>query len=119
MYPYHLADFMVSQLKVLPFQYYVDMLHQIMTAEKSYDVLPNFTAADVHRLMGIGRNQFIDIMNQVRSKRWAWKFKKGIVREYLPTQCLGDVEIDYWWLVNYNAHMSQQDFVRVYNVRFD
>jgi hypothetical protein len=36
--------------------------------EKSYDTIPNFTAADGVRLLGIGRNQFIDIMNQCRQK---------------------------------------------------
>lgn len=44
------------------------MLCDIMKAEKSYDILPNFTAADVMRMLGIGRNQYIDIMNKVRSK---------------------------------------------------
>ena len=32
----------------------------------SYDALPNFTAADCLRLLGIGRNQYIDLMNQCR-----------------------------------------------------
>lgn len=37
----------------------------MINAEKSYDSLPNFTAADAMRLLGIGRNQYIDLMNQV------------------------------------------------------
>lgn len=40
----------------------------VTLVEKSYDILPNFTAADVNRFLGIGRNQYIDIMNKVRSK---------------------------------------------------
>jgi hypothetical protein len=36
--------------------------------EKSYDVLPNFTAADIVRVMGIGRNQYLNLMNSVKSK---------------------------------------------------
>lgn len=37
-------------------------------AEQPYDSIPNFTAADALRLTGIGRNEFIDIMNKCRSK---------------------------------------------------
>jgi hypothetical protein len=37
-------------------------------AEQPYDSIPNFTAADALRLTGVGRNEFIDIMNRCRSK---------------------------------------------------
>ena len=40
-------------------------LQEMINSEKSYDSLPNFTAADAMRLLGIGRNQYIDLMNQV------------------------------------------------------
>jgi FAM91 N-terminus len=46
LYPYHLSDVVVQGLRVTPFQYYLAMLESIMEAEKSYDSLPNFTAAD-------------------------------------------------------------------------
>lgn len=46
MYPYHLSDVVVKGLRVTPFQYYISILTDIMSAEKSYDSLPNFTAAD-------------------------------------------------------------------------
>ena len=36
--------------------------------DKSYDILPNFTAADACRLLGIGRNQYINIMNETKIK---------------------------------------------------
>lgn len=49
-------------------QYYQEMLFEIMKNEKSYDILPNFTAVDVNIQMGIGRNQYIDLMNKARSK---------------------------------------------------
>ncbi|KAL0361776.1 UNVERIFIED_CONTAM: protein FAM91A1 [Sesamum radiatum] len=38
-------------------------------AEQPYDSIPNFSAADALRLTGIGRNEFIDIMNKCRSKK--------------------------------------------------
>ncbi|KAG7166866.1 FAM91A1-like [Homarus americanus] len=55
MYPYHLSDVVVKGLRVTPFQYYISILTDIMTAEKSYDSLPNFTAADcfvMNRVLG-------------------------------------------------------------------
>lgn len=46
---------------------YLSHLFPIMT-EQPYDSIPNFSAADAFRLTGIGRNEFIDIMNKCRSK---------------------------------------------------
>ena len=46
LYPYHLSEFMIQGLRVTPFAYYHGMMKDIMAAEKSYDSLPNFTAAD-------------------------------------------------------------------------
>ena len=48
-----------------------------MAAEKPYDTIPNFTAADALRLTGIGRNEFLDIMNKCRAKVWNSKFTEG------------------------------------------
>ncbi|XP_076066785.1 protein FAM91A1 isoform X2 [Oratosquilla oratoria] len=96
MYPYHLSDVVVKGLRVTPFQYYISILTDIMTAEKSYDSLPNFTAADCLRLLGIGRNQYIDLMNQCRSSRKL--FRKKNVRDLLPAvPC--EITVDPWWTV--------------------
>lgn len=46
LYPYHLSDIVVKGLRVTPFVYYINMMSDIMSQEKSYDSLPNFTAAD-------------------------------------------------------------------------
>ena len=46
LFPYHLSDIIVKGLRVTPFVYYTNMMSDIMTQEKSYDSLPNFTAAD-------------------------------------------------------------------------
>lgn len=46
LYPYHLSDIVVKGLRVTPFVYYINMMSDIMSHEKSYDSLPNFTAAD-------------------------------------------------------------------------
>ena len=43
------------------------MMTNVIQSEKSYDTIPNFTAFDCVRLLGIGRNQYIEIMNKYRS----------------------------------------------------
>jgi hypothetical protein len=113
-FPYHFSHVIVNELGILPFHYYTDMLFNIMKNEKSYDILPNFTAADVNRLMGIGRNQYIDIMNKVRSKKWTWRFNKSTVKEHLPSNPIKTLTIDYWWIVE-PYPIPQQEFVKVYN----
>lgn len=57
------------------------VLQDMIVAEKSYDSLPNFTAADAMRLLGIGRNQYIELMNQVGRLLFLPSFDK--VRERL------------------------------------
>jgi len=46
LFPYHLSDVIVKGLRITPFSYYCSMMESIMASEKSYDSLPNFTAAD-------------------------------------------------------------------------
>lgn len=46
MYPYHLADTLIRGLRVTAFGYYTQMLRMLIRSERSYDTLPNFTAAD-------------------------------------------------------------------------
>ncbi|KAK3090617.1 hypothetical protein FSP39_013167 [Pinctada imbricata] len=98
MYPYHLSDVIVKGLRVTPFTYYINMMSDIMNQEKSYDSLPNFTAADCLRLLGIGRNQYIDLMNQCRSSKKF--FRRKPPKDLLPTQPVEGVIIDPWWSVN-------------------
>ncbi|KAL5220798.1 hypothetical protein ABZP36_025511 [Zizania latifolia] len=103
LYPYHLADYICRVLRVSPFRYYCDILFEAMKNEQPYDSIPNFTAADALRLTGVGRNEFIDIMNKCRSKKLMWKLNKSIAKELLPTQPV-DFPIDPWWgvcLVNF------------------
>jgi hypothetical protein len=41
-----LADVIVKGLRITPFGYYIEMMKDVMSKEKSYDSLPNFAAAD-------------------------------------------------------------------------
>lgn len=68
-----------------------------MNAEKSYDALPNFAAADAMRLLGIGRNQYIELMNQNRCNRKLFRRNRSL-RELLPAKPV-TVLIEPWWLL--------------------
>ncbi|RAL45653.1 unnamed protein product [Cuscuta campestris] len=103
LFPYHLAEYICRVMRVSPFRYYCDMIFEVMKNEQPYDSIPNFSAADALRLTGIGRNEFIDIMNKCRSKKIMWKLNKSIAKEQLPTQP-ADFLIEPWWgvcLVNF------------------
>ncbi|KAK8528218.1 hypothetical protein V6N12_074753 [Hibiscus sabdariffa] len=68
LFPYYLAEYVCRVMRVSPFRYYCDMIFDLMRNEQPYDSIPNFSAADALRLTGIGRNEFIDIMNKCKSK---------------------------------------------------
>lgn len=116
LFPYHLADMVVKGLRITPFNYYISVVERLMQAEKSYDTLPNFTAADCKqpqtdrismqcfiklflglRLLGIGRNEYIDLINQSRSNK-ARLFGKKNVRVLLP-QVPVNIHMEPWWRV--------------------
>ncbi|XP_061338227.1 uncharacterized protein LOC133285082 [Gastrolobium bilobum] len=98
LFPYHLSEYVCRVMRVSPFRYYCDMIFEVMKNEQPYDSIPNFSAADALRLTGIGRNEFIDIMNKCRSKKIMWKLNKSIAKELLPTQPV-DFPIEPWWRV--------------------
>nr|CDQ02908.1 Bm3808, isoform b [Brugia malayi] len=97
LYPYHLSNIVVRELRMTPFSYYINVIANLMNAEKSYDSLPNFTAADAMRLLGIGRNQYIELMNQNRCNRKIFRKSKSL-RELLPEKPVA-INIEPWWLV--------------------
>lgn len=55
-----------------------------MNSEKTYDSLPSFTAAACLRLLGIGRNQYIDLMNPCRSSTFF--FTRKTAHDLLPVK---------------------------------
>ncbi|KAF0309276.1 Protein FAM91A1 [Amphibalanus amphitrite] len=106
LYPYHLADIVVKGLRLSPFEYCTSVVQLIMEQERSYDSLPNFTAADCLRLLGIGRNQYIDLMNQCRSGlKQRIAFRKKSVRPLLPAKPV-PVFIDPSWRVDVGLVME-------------
>lgn len=97
LYPYHLSDVMVKGLRVTPFIFYSKMMESIMEQERSYDSLPNFTAADCLRLLGIGRNQYIDMMNQSRNRRF---FRRRPASVLLPVKPVKLSILEPYWLLH-------------------
>ena len=51
------------------------------------------------RSVGIGRNEYISIMNRCKAKKLLWRVNKAIVKEMLPTEPV-DIEMQPWWIVN-------------------
>jgi hypothetical protein len=56
-------------------------------------------AADIVRLVGIGRNEYIATMNKCKAKKLLWRMNKSIVREHLPSEQL-DTEKQPWWIAH-------------------
>ncbi|CAN6342362.1 unnamed protein product [Urochloa humidicola] len=111
LYPYHLADFMCRVMRISPFRYYCDILFEAMKNEQPYDSIPNFSAADALRITGVGRNEFIDIMNKCRSKKIMWKLNKSIAKELLPPEP-ADLAIESWWGVRF-VNFTLEEFKRL------
>ena len=55
-------------------------------------------AADIVQLVGIGRNEYIAIMNKCKAKKLLWRVNKSIAKEFLPTSPL-DINMQTWWRV--------------------
>lgn len=100
LFPYHLSDYIVAGMRITPFQYYIKIIQDLLYNEKSYDTLPNFTAADCLRLLGIGRNQYLDIMNQHRTSKKLFSLIKKVNAELLPSSPVKNIPIEPWWIIN-------------------
>ena len=70
-----------------------------MREDLPYDSIPNFTAADAVRVIGVGRNEYIATMVQAKSKKLLWRVNKGIVKDLLPQEPK-TLDADPWWTVN-------------------
>jgi hypothetical protein len=48
------------------------------------------------RVTGIGRNEYIALMNACKAKKLLWRVNKGIARDLLPAAPL-DIAMEPWW----------------------
>ena len=56
-------------------------------------------AADIVRLVGIGRNEYIATMNKCKAKKLLWRVNRAIVKDLLPTEQL-ETEKQDWWIAH-------------------
>jgi hypothetical protein len=98
LFPYHLSDVVTKGLRITPFNFYVELLAHLLKLDKSYDSLPNFTAADILRVLGIGRNEYLFILSEMKTKHTSKLFRKPNPYQFLP-KFPSKISIDEWWRV--------------------
>lgn len=100
LFPYSQLEVIVQHTGETPLTYYQTMIAMLLKAEKSYDTLPNFTAVDVLNLLGIGRNQYLQLTKDVRSKLW-WRVHPTLsrIKDLLPNVLIPTVSLDPTWMV--------------------
>ncbi|GIL62622.1 hypothetical protein Vafri_16817 [Volvox africanus] len=102
LFPYHLSDYLCRVARITPFKYYLDMMTSVLKDERSYDRVPNFTAADALSVLGIGRNEYISALNACKARRLLWRVnlnRDSIVREQLPQEPTISTRLEPWWRV--------------------
>ncbi|CAH8612115.1 unnamed protein product [Dicrocoelium dendriticum] len=88
------------------------MLIDLVRSGKSYDSLPNFTAVDCLRLLGFGRNQYIETMNTYKSFLTTAGPDHAndlyeILYDILPHQPIETVIFEPWHVVHIGAVLLQ------------
>uniref|UniRef100_A0A8C6MG93 Family with sequence similarity 91 member A1 n=1 Tax=Nothobranchius furzeri TaxID=105023 RepID=A0A8C6MG93_NOTFU len=108
LYPYHLSDIMVKGLRVTPFSYYIGIMEDIMNSEKSYDSLPNFTAADslwyscLRVLFGTPCSSFDYICFSPQKF-----FRRKSARDLLPAKPV-EISVEPWWVAQ-TGYITEDD----------
>jgi len=103
LFPYHLQERLIG-MQITPFIYYIGLLADNLNTEKSYDQLPNFTAADILRLTEIGRNQYISLLNETKPKnsisRMIFRRSNSLssASSKLPSK-IRKLQLKDWWLL--------------------
>lgn len=98
LYPYTHQRSVLLYTKETPLSYYVNIVAGLLRAECSYDRLPNFTAVDIVQLLGIGRNQYLQLTKDVRSTL-RWHLNRSFVIEHLPREMVSSVAIQPFWTI--------------------
>lgn len=96
-FPYHLADIVTKGLRVTPFNYYLEIVALLLRTDRSYDTLPNFTAIDCLRVLGIGRNEYLALIADLKTNA-PKLFRRPNPMAYLPRFPV-EVTIEHWWKV--------------------
>lgn len=96
LFPYHLSDVITKGLRITPFNFYLEVLAHLLKLDKSYDTLPNFTAADILRVIGIGRNEYLFILSEMKTKSSSKLFRKPNPYQFLP-KFPSRIAMSDWW----------------------
>ncbi|VDL60632.1 unnamed protein product [Hymenolepis diminuta] len=104
LFPYHLQRKIVPGLNITPFEYYKSIVRRTMLTELSYDRIPNFTAADCYQILGIGRNEFIDLLNVYKgllcsSQAQLKESPAAVLDGLLPKAPLNSKHLQPWFIV--------------------
>lgn len=91
-----MSDVVTKGLRITPFNFYIELLAHLLKLDKSYDSLPNFTAADILRVLGIGRNEYLFILSEMKTKNTSKLFRKPNPYLFLP-KFPRSIAIDEWW----------------------
>ncbi|KAK7197770.1 FAM91 N-terminus/FAM91 C-terminus [Novymonas esmeraldas] len=105
LYPYVHMKSVVHYTNETPLSFYTGIFAELLKQEQSYDRLPNFTAIDALNVLGIGRNRYLQLTKEVRSKL-RWHVNRAYVNEYLPTTLLPSVSADPFWRVDTVEHTA-------------
>ncbi|KAJ6248120.1 protein fam91a1 [Anaeramoeba flamelloides] len=116
LFPYHLTD-LIQLTRKTPFNYYTEMVIDVLKEYLSYDSLPNFTANDIVRLLGVGRNQYIQLLESLKKKNnvigsFFSNQRKKILKK-LPKQPLSpSSDLLPWFLVS-KIPILEVDYSRI------
>jgi hypothetical protein len=109
-YPYHLCKALTVNNCPGPFEYYIEMICDCLRVSKPYEEIPNFTAADILRLLGIQSNSYLETLQKCKQRGWAAKISKAI-RGLLPSSPIA-VPIEHWWIVYPKLNNSKTNQTR-------
>lgn len=66
------------------------------------------------RILGIGRNEYIELMNQCRTKNKLFR-RKHEIRPMLPSQPI-DIYVDPWWTVDVGCLYEDDIKVNIFTI---
>ncbi|KAJ4454425.1 putative Protein FAM91A1 [Paratrimastix pyriformis] len=106
-FPYHLSAEISEKTRTTAYTFYLEMLLDLLKNQKSFDTIPNFPGRDVVRLIGVGRNEFIDSMNRYRTKGFVLFKKRSALMGVLPPR--PRPRIEPWWLVHQGGYTLEEN----------
>eukprot|EP00792_Barthelona_sp_PAP020_P004878 TRINITY_DN2392_c0_g1_i1.p1 TRINITY_DN2392_c0_g1~~TRINITY_DN2392_c0_g1_i1.p1 ORF type:complete len:651 (+),score=131.02 TRINITY_DN2392_c0_g1_i1:666-2618(+) len=109
-FPYRLWKDIYDSTNQTAFDYYYNMIRNCILNDLNYSSIPNMTAADITRLLGISRNEFIDLVNEIKASKGFFTSKEKTLDSALPSHPIPMKEdwIKEWWIIKplFNKDLS-------------